>query len=97
MRVAPGCQVVVGAGVLVGAVGGTTVGAGGGAGGLLVGTVAAVLGEPVDGPPAGAVAAVDSWLGAAVVVWGVGARVTGVRTTWVLRGAGVPAVAGRTQ
>ena len=61
-----------------------------------MGTVAGVVGEPVDEPPAGAVVTVDSWLGAAVVVWGVGARVAGVCTTWVLGDGADPACAGRT-
>ena len=87
----------MGEGVLVGAVGGTTVGAGACVGGSVVGTVAGVVGEPVNEPPGGAVVTVDSWLGDEVVERGVGARVAGVRTTWVLRGGGVPAGAGRTQ
>jgi hypothetical protein len=87
----------VGEGVLVGAVGGTTVGVGACVGGFVVGVVAGVVGETVDNPPGCEFVVVGSWLGAEVVGRGVGARVAGVRTTWVLRGGGVAAGAGRTQ
>ena len=97
MRVALRGQVVVGAGVLVGAVVGTTVGEGAGVGCRVVGTVAGVVGEPVDEPPVGAVVTVESWLGDEVVKRGVGARVAGVCTTWVLAGGGVSVDTGLTQ
>jgi hypothetical protein len=87
----------VGEGVLVGAVGGTTVGAGACVGGSVVGTVAGVVGEPVGEPPGGAVVAVDSLVGAAVVVCGAGDGVDLVRTTCLVEGGSVPADTGRTQ
>ena len=87
--------------MLVGAVGGTTGGAGACVRGLVVGAVGRVVGavggEPVDDPPVGAVLVVGSWLAVRLVVSGLGAFVAGVWTTCVLRGGAVPVGAGRTQ
>jgi hypothetical protein len=97
MRGALACQVVVGEGVLVGAVGGTTVGAGAGDVAWVVGLAGAVVGAPVGLGPMGAVVIVESWLGDEVVDRGVGARVAGVWTRGVLTGGVVAAGSGRTQ
>ena len=70
----------MGAGMLVGAVVGTTVGVGACFGGAVLGTVVGVVGEPVE-PPAGAVVTVDSLVGDEVAGRGVGTRVSVGLTT----------------
>ncbi len=91
-----GCHVVVGEGVLVGAVGGTTVGERVGDVAWVVGLGGAVVGTPVGLGPRGAVVVVDSRLGVGVTFSDEGARVVGACVPESPFGGAVAAGAGRT-